>query len=149
MKFWNTIVFVLILLPWTARADVNKVVGPLSCGIYDQSARPFIKKDLETQSADSSRYTMEILTKNGKKLRVEVKSVSIILHGERDHVSVFVDGKPFAKTSHQDVPLYFEVHVDGQKYRIMCIRTDEVVTELASPGPPSMPPGAASSRSQQ
>lgn len=146
MKFRNIIVFVLILLPSTVCADVNKIVGPLFCGIYDQSARPFVEKGLETQSADRSQYTMEILTKNGKRLRVEVKSVSILLQGERDHVSVFVDGKPFAKTSHQDLPLYLEVHVDGQKYRIICIRPDEAEMEVAPPGLPSMPSGAPRSR---
>jgi hypothetical protein len=103
---------------------VGKVVGPLSCGIYDQKVRPFIKSELETQHADRARYTMETLTKSGKRLTVEVQNVSIKMAGERNQVSVFVDGKPFAKTSHQDVPISLEVHIDEVKYRIICVRID-------------------------
>lgn len=118
------LVFSLSVLPLFAHADEGKVVGPLSCGIYDQTVKPFIEAELETQHPDQSRYTMAITTKSGKRLSVEIKSVSIKLAGERNHVSVFLDGKPFAKTSHQDLPLYLEVHVDNEKYRIICTRED-------------------------
>lgn len=96
---WKSIALALLALPLAVRADENKIVGPLPCGIYDQSVVPLVEKELETQSADRSRYIMEITTKGGKRLSVEVQSVSIRLAGERNHVSVFLDGKPFAKTS--------------------------------------------------
>ena len=125
MKFLEGMFLLLLLAPLTvAHADVGKVVGPLSCGIYDQKVKPFIEAELETQHADQSRYTMAITTKSGKRLSVEVKSVSIKLVGERNHVSVFLEGKPYAKTSHQDLPLYLEVYVDNEKYRIVCTRAD-------------------------
>src|SRR5574341_1958765 len=78
--------YILIMIIWSAlalpivvHADVGKVVEPLSCGIYDQMVKPFIEAELETQHADQSRYTMAITTKSGKRLSVEVKSVSIKL----------------------------------------------------------------------
>lgn len=119
-------IILLLLLPFAAHADVNKTLDPLPCGIYDESVKPLVEKDLETQKTDSAGYTMGITTKSGKKLSVEVKSVEIKLPGERNHVSVFLDGKPLAKTSHQDVPIYLEVHVDNEKYRVICVRVDEV-----------------------
>ncbi len=125
MRFREYIWPVLFLaLPIVAHADEGKVVGPLSCGIYDQMVKPFIEAELETQHGDRTRYTMETMTKSGKRLAVEVKNVSIRMVGERNQVSVFVDGKPLAKTSHQDVPISLEVHIDGIKYRIICTRAD-------------------------
>jgi hypothetical protein len=125
MKYWEGMFLLLLLvLPPVAHADVGVVVGPLSCGIYDQKVKPFIEAELETQHADRTLYTMETLTKSGKRLTVEVKNVSIKMAGERNQVSVFVDGKPFAKTSHQDVPISLEVHIDEIKYRIICVRMD-------------------------
>jgi len=126
MRFLNCILLALLALPLAARADVNAVVEPLSCGVYDQVAKPLVQKEMETQSPDRARYTMELKTNKGKRLTVEVKSVSIMLAGERNHVSIFLDGKPYAKTSHQDVPLYFEVHIDGEKYRVICTRQEDV-----------------------
>jgi hypothetical protein len=111
-------------VPMSSHADVGKVFGPLSCGIYDQQVKSFIEVELETQHADRTRYTMETMTKGGKRLSVEVQNVSIKMAGERNQVSVFVDGKPFAKTSHQDVPISLEVYIDGVKYRIICVRPD-------------------------
>ncbi len=119
------LVFVLLVLPAVAHAEVNKVLELLPCGIYDEAAKPLIQKDLGTQHADKSQYTMSAVTKSGKQLTVEVKSVEIKMAGERHHVSAFLDGKPLAKTSHQDVPLYLEVHVDNEKYRIICTRGSE------------------------
>ena len=113
-----------LALPVIAHADVGKVVGPLSCGIYDQQVKPFIEAELDTQHVDRTRYTMETMTKSGKRLAVQVQNVSIKMAGERNQVSVFVDGKPFAKTSHQDVPISLEVHIDEVKYRIICVRAD-------------------------
>jgi hypothetical protein len=125
MKYRNyIIVFALLALPLQVHADVGKIVGPLSCGIYEQSAKPLVEKDLKTQNSDKSRYTMEAVTKSGRKLTVLVHNVSIDMAGERNNVTVLLEGKPFAKTSHQDVPLYLEVHVDGEKYRIICVRMD-------------------------
>jgi hypothetical protein len=112
----------LFMLPLVSRADVNQAVEPLLCGIYNQAAKPLVEKTMETQSPDRARYTMDLRTSRGKQLKVEVKNVSIQLAGERNHVSVFLDGKPFAKTSHQDLPLYLEVHIDDEKYRIICVR---------------------------
>lgn len=126
MKFLRCTLFALLVLPLPARADVNTKVEPLSCGIYDQAAKPLVRKEMETQSPDRARYTMALKTSQGKRLTVEVKSVSILLAGERNHVSIFLDGKPYAKTSHQDVPLYFEVHIDGEKYRVICTRQEDV-----------------------
>ena len=125
MRLLNCTLFALLALPLAARADVNRLVEPLSCGVYDQAAKPLVQKEMETQSPDRARYTMELKTSQGKRLTVEVKSVSILLAGEREHVSIFLDGKPYAKTSHQDVPLYFEVHIDGEKYRVICVREAE------------------------
>jgi hypothetical protein len=85
-------------------------------------AAPVIEKDLLTQSADLSGYTMAITTKSGRRLSVTVQNVSIRMKGERNLVSVFLDGKPYAKTSHQDLPLHLEVTVDDVKYRIICQR---------------------------
>jgi len=125
MKFGEGMFLLFLLaLPTIAHADVDVVVGPLSCGIYDQKVKPFIEADLDTQHADRTRYTMETTTKGGKRLAVEVQNVSIRMAGERNQVSVFVDGKPFAKTSHQDVPISLEVHIDEIKYRIICVRID-------------------------
>ena len=124
MQAWKSMAVVLLVLPFAAHADVNKTVGPLHCGIYNQMARPYVEKELETQSKEWSRYTMEIVTRNGKRITVEIQNVNIVLKGERNHVSVFLDGKPLAKTSHQDVPLYLEVHVDDEKYRVICVRHD-------------------------
>jgi hypothetical protein len=126
--------FLFLLLPCAAHADVDKIVGPLSCGIYDQKMNPFVQGELDTQNADHKLYTMEATTKSGKRLTVLVKSVEIRMAGERDHVSVFLDGKPYAKTSHQDVPIYLEVHVDDVKYRIICVRPDVVGLPGSLPG---------------
>ena len=119
------LILMFFLVPFTAQADVDTKVAVLPCGIYDQQVRPFVEKMLETQSKDRSLFTMEAMTARGKRLTVEVQGVSIKMKGERNHVSVFLDGKPLAKTSHQDVPLYLEVHVDAEKYRIICVRTEE------------------------
>lgn len=81
---------------------------------------------------------METRTRSGKRLSVEVVNTRIKLRGERNHVSVFLDGKPLAKTSHQDLPLYLEVHVDDVKYRIICLRSDPPKGEE---GPLPSPPG--------
>ncbi len=126
MAIWKKIFFVGLLVPAVAYADVGKIVEPLPCGIYDQQARPFTEKDLETQSKDRSRYTMEITTAGGKRLTVEVQNFATRLQGERQNISVFLDGKPLAKTGHQDLPAYLEVHVDGVKYRVICLRIDFV-----------------------
>ena len=127
MKFLpGVLIASLFLLPLVARADLKQTVEPLACGIYNQASKPLVEKNMETQSPDRARYTMDLRTSRGKKLSVEVKSVSIQLAGERNHVSVFLDGKPYAKTSHQDLPLYFEVHIDDEKYRIICVRSDEM-----------------------
>ncbi len=93
-----------LLMPIAARADEGKVVDPLPCGIYDQQVVPFVERELETQHRDPKRYTLEMTTKSGKRLTVEVKNVSIKMAGERNQVTVLVDGKRFAKTNHQDVP---------------------------------------------
>jgi hypothetical protein len=82
---------------------------------------PFVEAELETQHVDRARYTMETMTK-AQAADVEVLNVSS--DGERNQVSVSVDGKPFAKTSHQDVPISLEVHIDEVKYRIICVRMD-------------------------
>lgn len=124
LRYAITALLATILAVSAAPADVSVVVAPLPCGIYDQNVKPFIEKDLETQSKHRSHYTMETSTRSGKRLSVEVMNVSIRLPGERNHISVFLDGKPLAKTSHQDLPLYLEVHVDDVKYRIICIRSD-------------------------
>jgi len=136
--------FLTLALPITVQAEVGRIVEPLPCGIYDQQARPFIIKDIETQNADPLRYTMEMTTMSGKRLRVEVQNVSIRMAGERNHVSVFVDGKPHAKTSHQDLPLYLEVHLDNVKYRIICVRNDPEPKEdaAANNGTAATPPPA-------
>ncbi len=118
--------FVFLALPLAAHADESQAVQPLSCGIYDEAVKPFIEKDLSTQSADARNYTMAITTTSGKRLSVSVQHVSIRLPGERNNVYISVDGKPYAKTSHQDVPLYVEVTIDGVKYRIICLRSDLV-----------------------
>ncbi len=129
MKQFIIAALLLLIPPLAAYADVNKDVSLLPCGIYNQAAQPHVEKDLDTQSADRAAYTMEMVTSKGKKLTIEVQNVSIRMQAERNHVSVFLDGKPFAKTSHQDLPLYLEVHVDNEKYRIICTRSDD---ELAS-----------------
>jgi hypothetical protein len=122
--FRKTLAVVLFLLPLPAGADVGKIVDPLSCGIYDENTAPLVQAALDTQNVDPAQYTMETKTKSGKRLKVTVHNVSIKMPGERNNVTVFVDGKPFAKTSHQDVPLYLEVHIDDAKYRIICVRAD-------------------------
>ncbi len=126
--------FLLLIPAIFSHADVNTDVPHLPCGIYNQDVQPHIEKDLDTQSEDRAAYTMETVTSKGRKLTVEVRNVSIRMQGERNHVSVFLDGKPLAKTSHQDVPVYLEVHVDGEKYRIICTRgaEDEVVSEQSA-----------------
>jgi len=133
MKFLRGVIILLLTFPLMARADVSKVVKPLWCGIYDQTGRPLVEKNMETQSSDRARYTMELRTSRGKRLTAEVQSVSTKLVGERNHVSIFLDGKPYAKTSHQDVPLYLEVHIDDEQYRIICIREDAVWTTEPTP----------------
>jgi hypothetical protein len=122
MRTRNIVLFVFLIGLFTIHGNNNTAEIPLPCGIYDNAAKPFITKDLVTQSFDAPRHTMAILTKRGKRLAVEVQNVMIRLPGERYHVSVFVNGKPYAKTSHQDLPLYLEVHVDNVKYRIICQR---------------------------
>lgn len=129
MNSSSYIIILLVVLALPVSADVGIIVDPLPCGIYDQSVKPLVEKDLETQNSDRTRYTMGITTKSGKKLSVEVKSVEIKMSGERNQVSVFLDDKPYAKTSHQDVPLYLEVNVDNEKYRIICVRVDELVAD--------------------
>jgi hypothetical protein len=114
----------LILLPLTT---AGSVLDPLPCGIYDEMVRPLVERDLDTQSTDASRYTMETVTRKSRMLSVEVKNVLIMMPGERHQVLVLLDGKPFVKTSHQDVPLYLEVHIDSEKYRIICVRVDEAL----------------------
>ncbi len=126
------IMLLLLMMPVAARADVGKVVKPLHCGIYDYNVVPFVEKELETQHADPLRYTMETTTKSGKRLTIQVKNVSIKMPGERNHVTVFVDGKLFAKTSHQDVPLSLEVYIDDVKYRIICVRADLLPENISS-----------------
>ncbi len=120
-----------LLMPIAARADEGKVVDPLHCGIYDQQVVPFVERELDTQHKDPKHYTLEMTTKSGKRLTAEVKSVSIKMAGERDQVTVLVDGKRFAKTNHQDVPFSLEVYIDDVKYRIICVRVD--VPEEATP----------------
>ena len=137
--------FALLALPQTVNAEVGKIVAPLRCGIYDQMAAPLIEKDLSTQSADPLRYTAAITTKSGKRLTVTVQNVSIRMSGERNQVSVFLDGKPYAKTSHQDLPLYLEVNIEDVKYRIICIRPDvfeesSVATGTGKERNPPVPP---------
>jgi hypothetical protein len=44
--------------------------------------------------------------------------------GERNCVAVLVDGKLTERTSHQDVPLSLEVHMDRVKHRNICVRAD-------------------------
>jgi hypothetical protein len=130
MNIRNMILLSALLLPGTVRADVGKIVEPLSCGIYDQAVKPLVQAELDTQSGDRARFTMVTTTLGGRRLTVEVQSVSIKMAGERNHVTVFLDGKPFAKTSHQDVPLSLEVYIDEMKYRIICVRVDP----LSNPG---------------
>ncbi len=43
-----------------------------------------------------------------------------------------MDGKRFAKTGHQDVPLSLEVYVDDVKYRIICVRQDPLPEDISS-----------------
>lgn len=114
----------LLLLPFSADADVGKKLHPLPCGIYDQAVKPFIEKDLETQSPDKALYTIEMTTNHDRNLSVEIKSVEIAMPGERNQVTIHLDGKLHVRTSHQDVPLYVEVHLDGDKYRIICVRVE-------------------------
>ena len=121
----------LLMMPAASLADEDKVVGPLHCGIYDQQVVPFVEGELETQHKDPKHYTLATTTKSGKRLTAEVKNVSIKMAGERNQVTVLVDGKRFAKTSHQDVPLSLEVYIDDVKYRIICVRGD-----LVPDGPP-------------
>jgi hypothetical protein len=134
----------LLVLPWCAFADVEVAVIPLPCGIYDEATRPLVQRALETQSRDRARYTMEVSTTGGRRLRVEVVNVAIALPGERNQVTVFLDDKPLAKTSHQDVPLYLEVYVDEAKYRIICVRAhkDDAGADLMSGEIPSTVPSA-------
>ncbi len=127
-------VFMLLMMPLAAYADQGTVVDPLPCGIYDEAVNPVIEKDLLTQSTDTRRYTMAITTKSGKQLSVTVQNVAIRMAGERNHVSIFLDGKPYAKTSHQDVPLYVEVTIDDMKYRIICVRTKPIEDRGAAAG---------------
>jgi hypothetical protein len=122
MHIRNILIVVYLVILFSLHGNNDTAELPLPCGIYDQTAKSFISKDLATYSFDAPRYTMAIKTKNGKRMTVEVQNVFIKLPGERYHVSVFVNGKPFAKTSHQDLPLYLEVHVDDEKYRIICQR---------------------------
>lgn len=135
MNFRNVILLAFLALLLTFHGDNETCENPLPCGIYDQLARPFIEKELETYSVDRPRYTMAITTESGKRLAVEVQDVFIRLAGERDHVSVFLDGKPLAKTSHQDLPIYLEVHVDEVKYRIICQRTSRTDPPSVSNAP--------------
>jgi hypothetical protein len=125
----------LLIVPIAARADVGKVVGSLHCGIYDQQVVPFVEQELETQHVDRKHYTLEMTTKSGKRLSAEVKNVSIKMAGERNQVTVLVDGKPFAKTSHQDVPLSVEVYIDDVKYRIICVRQDPLPEDVPTAQP--------------
>lgn len=113
-----------------ARADEGKVVDPLHCGIYDQQMVPFVEQELETQHEDRKHYTLEMTTKSGKRLTVEVQNVSIKMAGERNQVTVLVVGKRFAKTSHQDVPLSLEVYVDDVKCRIISVRQDTLPEDI-------------------
>jgi hypothetical protein len=136
----------LIVLPFAAQADIGgEKVNPLPCGIYDEQTQPLVQRALETRSGDPSKYTMETTTKSGRRLRVEVVNVSIDLPGERNHVSVFLDNKPLVKTSHQDVPLYLEVHVDETKYRVICVRVhpgdagEDLMPAAVLSTPPSSP----------
>ncbi len=122
MKLRNTAWFFLVVLLLTIRGNNESPETPLPCGIYDEKARPFIERDLVTYSFDAPRYTMAITTASGKRLAVEVRNDFIKLAGERNHVMVYLDGKLYAKTSHQDLPLYLEVTVDDVKYRIICQR---------------------------
>ncbi len=122
MKIRNAAWFLLVVLLLMIQGNNKSAENPLPCGIYDEKARPFIERDLVTYSVDAPRYTMAITTANGKRLAVEVRNDFIQLPGERNHVMVYLDGKPYAKTSHQDLPLYLEVHVDNVKYRIICQR---------------------------
>jgi hypothetical protein len=98
-----------------------------------------VQRALDTQSHDRMRYTMEAATTGGRRLRVEVVNLAIDLPGERTQVMVFLDNKPLAKTSHQDVPLYLEVYVDEAKYRIICVRAtkEDAGADLMSGGLPS------------
>jgi hypothetical protein len=122
----------ITFLPSILWADVGKVVEPLPCGIYNHSVKPFVQKNLETQHEDQARYTMGMTTRSGKNLSVEIKNVSIEMFGERNRVTVLLDGKPFARTSHQDVPLYVEVHIDDEKYRIICVRVQDSELGISS-----------------
>ncbi len=54
------------------------------------------------------------------------------MSGERNQVTVLMDGKRFAKTGHQDVPLSLEVYVDDVKYRIICVRQDPLPEDISS-----------------
>lgn len=118
----NILLFIFLVLLFSLHGKNDTAELPLPCGIYDEAAKSFISKELVTLSSDAPLYTMTIMTKSGKRLAVEVQNVRIKLPGERYHVSVFVNGKSYAKTSHQDLPLYLEVHVDDEKYRIICQR---------------------------
>ncbi len=134
MNFRVVTLLALLALPQIVNAEESRIVAPLPCGIYDQMTAPFIEKDLSTQSPDPARYTMAITTKSGRRLSVTVQNVSIRMAGERNHVSVYLDGKPYAKTSHQDLPLYLEVNIDDVKYRIICIRADVIEESGIAPG---------------
>jgi hypothetical protein len=122
MKIRNALLLVFLVLLFTVQGKNVTPENPLPCGIYDQAAKPFVEKELLTYSFDAPRYTMSITTSSGRLLTVAVQNDFIRLPGERNHVTVFLDGKPLAKTSHQDLPLYLEVHVDDVKYRIICQR---------------------------
>jgi hypothetical protein len=133
MNFRAVMLLALLALPQLVNAEEGRIVAPLPCGIYDRMAAPFIEKDLSTQSADPARYTMAITTKSGRRLSVTVENDSMRMAGERNHVSVSLDGKPYAKTSHQDLPLYLEVNIDDVKYRIICTRPPGVIEKSSSP----------------
>ena len=66
----------------------------ISAGIYDQMVKPFILAELDTQRLDQKRLHHGDNDESGKRLIVAVKNVSFKMVGGRDHVAVFVDGKP-------------------------------------------------------
>lgn len=102
--------------------DPGYVAAPLPCGLYNEAIEPFDQRDLDTQSPDPARYTLNAAIPGGRKLSASVKYVrNGMVPGERYYVAVFLDGQTLARINHIDVPFAMDVFVDAQKYRLICV----------------------------
>lgn len=102
--------------------DPGYIAQPLPCGLYNEATEPFDQKDLDTQSPDPARYTLNAVIPGGRKVSASVKYIrNGMVPGERYYVTVFLDGQVMARINHIDVPFAMDVFVDAQKVRLICV----------------------------